>query len=165
MNEITKKNVISFDLIVKIKSGKEYNKVTLQEKLEINRVININNCWLWTGSTTRGYGQIRIFNKTYLITRISLHLFKNFDLKSSLYALHTCDNPTCFNPEHLYVGNQCDNMEDSVNRKRSKRFTTTHCPKGHGYTIENTKITTYGSRACKICAKIYNDNYRKNHGK
>lgn len=45
-------------------------------------------------------------------------------------ALHTCDNPPCCNPEHLYWGNQADNGRDKRERKRAR--TGDHRGERHG---------------------------------
>lgn len=123
------------------------------------RVIHPNGCWLWNGSLNgNGYGQVMIDYISYGVHRLSLHVFKDFDLNSPLNALHTCDNPVCFNPDHLYAGNQSNNLTDAYKRGRRKGNSLggrTHCRKGHEYNEENTYIRPdLGTRACKLCRRL-----------
>lgn len=78
-------------------------------------------CWNWKlYKQGDGYGVVRYSRKVCLAHRVSLHLFKGFDLNSTLYVLHHCDNPSCVNPEHLYTGTQLDNMRDMCERGRAR---------------------------------------------
>lgn len=91
-------------------------------------------CKLWQGSRgAHGHGQTSFHNKTTLIHRLIMHIQKGFDLdsKDQINHIRKCHNPNCWEIEHLYIGNQQDNMND-------REDSTTHCPKGHEYTIENT---------------------------
>lgn len=131
-------------------------------KLLSLRFINEKGCWLWLGSMNgNGYGQVMIDYISYGVHRLSLHLFKNFDLSSPLNALHTCDRSDCFNPDHLYEGNQSNNLKDAYNRKRRSGNNLggkSHCRKGYEFTVENTYIRPdTGTRACRICRQACED--------
>lgn len=43
----------------------------------------------------------------------------NGGLDPSLYVLHRCDNPACMRPEHLFQGDQFDNMADCHQKRRT----------------------------------------------
>lgn len=67
---------------------------------------------------------------------------------------HHCDNPKCYNVEHLYIGTQADNMRDRKERGRWKGGAPrrTHCKRGHAFVEEN--IYHYkGQRLCRTCRR------------
>jgi hypothetical protein len=64
-----------------------------------------------------GYGSFRIGNKTYHANRVAYEL-ANGEFDKSLHVLHKCDNPSCVNPNHLFLGTHQDNMTDMSNKKR-----------------------------------------------
>lgn len=85
------------------------------------KVRRTNGCWLWMGSTnSNGYGQITRGPRPHLAHRIAWELTHG-SIPDGLCVLHDCpdgDNPRCVNPEHLFLGTQCDNIEDMVRKGR-----------------------------------------------
>lgn len=82
-----------------------------------------SGCWLWDGAQTpSGYGSLRVDGKTRKATHISLSL-DGRPRPDGHMACHTCDNPSCVNPQHLYWGTGFDNMRDAAKRGRSNRTT------------------------------------------
>jgi len=77
-----------------------------------------NDCWEWGLAYGRGgYGKIIYEKKTCIAHRISYEIFiGKFDL--SLQVCHKCDNPKCVNPDHLFLGNQKENVEDCIRKNR-----------------------------------------------
>lgn len=82
-----------------------------------------DDCWPWKGSLSRenGYGKFGLDGKRHRAHVMSLVLAVGLDADPSKnQACHTCDNPPCVNPSHLYWGTRSDNMRDMVNRGRGK---------------------------------------------
>jgi hypothetical protein len=84
------------------------------------KVGKTESCWLWTGSRLgRGYGMFRHNGKTVKAHRIAWEL-EYGPVPQGLYVLHTCDNPPCVRPEHLFLGTQFANMRDMVSKGRCR---------------------------------------------
>lgn len=75
-------------------------------------------CWIWAaGRLSDGYGRMGWDGRHQLAHRISFQLANGY-ISDELYVLHKCDNPTCVNPTHLYLGTSQDNARDREARKR-----------------------------------------------
>lgn len=126
----------------------------LTEKRFFKKVDKTDYCWNWKGKLgPTGYGTFFHNGKYYRVHRFSFFFFNG---KMPLNnVLHRCDNPKCVNPEHLYDGDQKDNMRDMLERERHHSFKITHCPSGHEYNLKNTRIRkTGGLRRCRECDKV-----------
>jgi len=89
-----------------------------------------NDCWEWRlALNEKRYGKKRIGSKNYYAHRIAAWLSgmvadisspgrENQQIKG--FVLHKCDNPSCCNPNHFFIGNQSDNQKDAYAKKRKK---------------------------------------------
>lgn len=78
----------------------------------------INACWIWQGRARRkGYGAFSYKGKDIVASRASYLLLKG-DIPSGLFVCHSCDNPPCVNPEHLWLGTYTDNRRDMIEKGR-----------------------------------------------
>jgi len=75
-------------------------------------------CWVWTAYTdAKGHGRIAISKEAVYAHRASW-VIHNGDIPSSMHVLHKCDNTSCVNPKHLFVGTHQANMKDRDSKGR-----------------------------------------------
>jgi hypothetical protein len=98
------------------------NKAGTKEYIYKNSEIDINNCWIWKRYKDKdGYGRPGFKGKPILAHRLSYLTFVG-EIPNNLFVLHNCDNPSCVNPKHLFLGDHQDNMNDKVNKNRQSRL-------------------------------------------
>ena len=113
-----------------------------------------NECWEWKGFKNHdGYGRTWINDKGYYAHRVIYSLVYpnkiNLNAPTSQnetgFLLHTCDNPSCCNPKHLWVGNHADNMADKAAKGRSPDFSSGKGPR--------CKLTMEQAREARLLRK------------
>lgn len=83
----------------------------------------LDACWEWIRSCNKdGYGRFRLNGKMELVHRVVYTIVNGVipELFEGLpaYICHSCDNPPCCNPQHLFLGNQRINLKDSSVKDR-----------------------------------------------
>ena len=118
----------------------------------------VDNHWIWVGAVSdenRKHLQprIRFDGKLCAVSRVVMHLLKDFNLNSELQINHKqeCNLSLCVNPECLYEGTQQQNIDDIF------RIPKLNCPQGH----EMVTSPTTGHRYCQICKNKRRDEWRK----
>lgn len=78
-----------------------------------------DECWPWLKSTNQdGYGRIKFRRRPFTSTRVSYFLYHGIELIG--LACHTCDNPACCNPLHLFDGTHQQNALDRERKGRGR---------------------------------------------
>jgi hypothetical protein len=116
--------------------------------------IDNNDCWNWNGTkNTKKYGQLMINRKRHMAHRISWSL-KNGEIPTGMVICHKCDNTSCINPDHLFLGTQKDNIQDASRKGRMHKSTNLYCKNGHLYNEKNTYYCHDNKhKRCRVCAK------------
>jgi hypothetical protein len=82
-----------------------------------------DECWEWTGARQpQGYGTIGVYlgYRSYgyaRSNRVAWELMRG-PVPDGLHVLHSCDNPPCVNPNHLFLGTALDNIHDCIDKGR-----------------------------------------------
>lgn len=117
----------------------------------------VGDCLEWTGKVdSQGYGSLRLagYDKPRKYGKAHRLSYKNFfpEWDGVLSVLHKCDNRRCWNPDHLFLGTQKDNMHDMVAKGRSQKGSKHSQAKLTEEDVRSIRASILGSNAL---AKLY----------
>lgn len=102
--------------------------VSLHQRFEQQYVPEPNSgCWLWLGHVPTKYGTMSVGGKSVRAHRLSFEMHKG-PIPDGLYVCHTCDVPTCVNPDHLFLGTHLENMQDMARKGRNLKNNSLAAP-------------------------------------
>lgn len=107
----------------------------LRDKLYRRIAQTTSGCWEWTfARTTAGYGCFHHDKVPYYAHRASW-LVHHGPIPQGMHVLHHCDNPSCWNPDHLFLGDNQANTDDKIAKGRMRH--------GHRYGEDhgNSRLT------------------------
>ena len=85
------------------------------------QVEKTDGCWFWTGAKDScGYGTYSINRFVHKSHRYAYEFITKEKIGSRI-AMHTCDVPSCVNPDHIRLGTHQDNMKDKVKKNRQAK--------------------------------------------
>jgi len=91
---------------------------TLSDKITTGFIRAESGCWEWTGyKDPLGYGRFR-HNRRRLYAHRAAYEVLIGEIPEGLLVCHHCDNPSCINPEHLFLGTHKDNTQDCIEKGR-----------------------------------------------
>ena len=85
-------------------------------------ITSADSCWVWKRKTgKRGYGQTSVYqnrkSRTALAHRVAWQLTYG-EIPEGMHVCHRCDNPSCVNPSHLFLGSPFVNVHDMITKGR-----------------------------------------------
>ncbi len=100
-------------------------------------------CWMWTGSLdAKGYGRIRGDGMRHHLKAHRVAWFiRHGECPGEMLVCHTCDNPACVNPAHLFLGTVADNTHDMLRKGRDRQVSRP------GELNPHAKLTEYQVRS------------------
>lgn len=109
------------------------------------------NCLIWTGCRDKdGYGRLKVKGKNQKAHRVSFSLHHNMEIPN-LLVLHTCDTPSCINPDHLFLGTHADNTKDMLSKGRKNILQKAKLSEDDKTNIQNTpKYHGVGSYLARV---------------
>lgn len=135
------------------------------------RKLGPNDCWPWLrGRIGEGYGiapwngrQTTAHRVAYMYARGPIpddHQIDHLCHNEKCTAGANCPHRRCCNPAHLKPVTLAENLAPGrMYRPPTRNSGVTHCPRGHEYTPENTRVASHGGRNCRTCER----NRRKKH--
>lgn len=110
-------------------------------------------CWLWTAArAVNGYGVYGLMypdghRQQWKAHRLAWSL-TNGPIPAGMMVCHTCDNPACCNPGHLFLGTGSDNMQDMFRKGRGRRVGP---PRDRFRGERNAKSTVSDAKRTEAC--------------
>lgn len=97
--------------------------ITKRKRKPIEYYVNENGCHICTSHTTdpKGYARICALGSRCFPMHRYIYYLNHGPIPPKMEVRHTCDNPTCINPDHLLLGTHADNMRDMAIRGRNKK--------------------------------------------
>lgn len=97
-----------------------YNSASETERF-FQKVIKSDGCWTWGGAMfTHGYGRALWQGKVGAVAHRVSWMIHNGPIPDGMLVCHSCDNPPCVRPDHLFLGTHRDNMKDMLSKGRQR---------------------------------------------
>lgn len=98
-------------------------------------------CWPWTGGRGGKYGSFALTHHTSVGAHCMAWALANGPIPNGMMVLHSCDNPPCCNPAHLFIGTHSDNMKDAAAKGRLALQQRGRIQRATGTRHHNSRLT------------------------
>jgi hypothetical protein len=114
---------------------------------------NEGGCWHWqAGTNDDGYGKFRWGKQMIGSHRASYMIFVG-DIPENKIIAHKCDNPPCVNPDHLWLADIIENVQDRDRKLRTGRGEKNrHAKLKESQVMEIKKLIEQGKNNTQIAA-------------
>lgn len=99
-------------------------KPVIQRVLDKVVRIPFSGCWIFTGATNEaGYGIVGTGGRGQPNDRAHRITYRHYcgPIPDGMFVCHSCDTPSCCNPDHLFLGTNQDNVDDMVRKGRNSK--------------------------------------------
>jgi hypothetical protein len=121
-------------------------------------------CWPWKGARSGSYGIVRRPGIAMPVRahRVAWEIANKRQMPAELCGCHTCDNPICTNPSHVFPGTNLENVRDSVAKGRNSMLLRRKllCKRGHPLVGSNiiwrhiSRTRRNRTRTCRACRDL-----------
>jgi len=146
----------------KLRETAKAKTMPLEERLARKMKVNpVSGCYEWQGSKLNGYGRITFGNaghperRTTGTHRLAYELAFG-PIPNGLQVCHKCDNRSCINVEHLFLGTNKDNADDRETKGRGNQALgskSSMAKLDEEKILEIRKLKANGARTCELSAK------------
>ena len=119
-------------------------------------LVNLNliktSCWNWIGQKGKtGYGRFKIGKSKYSSNRVAYAIAYGY-VPLDKFVCHSCDNPLCVRPDHLFLGTATENAHDRTKKNRTAKGSNAG---GSILKEEQVKKILKDTRSQSVIAKEY----------
>jgi hypothetical protein len=107
---------------VRLDVAREYHRGSPAERFwaRVDQGPRPDDCWGWRGSRDRkGYARLGVTGRKVVLAHRFSWCIHQGPIPDGMCVLHSCDNPPCTNPQHLFLGTRVDNNEDMRSKGRA----------------------------------------------
>jgi hypothetical protein len=128
-------------LISRLEQAEAGSGLSDVDKRILSRLDTTGDCWLWTGKLDcTGRGRVWRNGKIEIHHRAVWKILRG-PIPDGAKLCHHCGNPTCANPDHIYVGTQKTNVADMM--ARGRHWTTLQPERAREVASKVGKANTY----------------------
>lgn len=116
-----------------------------------------DECWPWLAGLKNRYGRFAISHKNRPAHRVAWEIANSRAMPAEMLACHSCDNPPCCNPAHIWPGTSLQNTQDCIQKGRAysvRARSAAHCRRGHELSGKNLRWDGRKQRRCNECQLI-----------